>query len=76
MDVKNTQLLNCGWCTDTQDRFGPSMTNQGFKTRNGWFRKDYKLENEYRPEGYTFVARLHHELMGVDKSLPPGKIYS
>ena len=36
--------------------------NSGFNQRNTIFRKNFKTNGVYRPEGATFFARLLHDL--------------
>jgi hypothetical protein len=78
MDSKNSFLINQGWHNDTNDNFDPineegtATANKGLQTRCGWFREDYNLANDWRPEGFTMTGRLLHELVGVDKCMPPG----
>lgn len=45
--------------------------NSGFLERNQLFRKNYNLENDYRPEGATFFGRLLLDLSSASCGLPP-----
>ena len=72
MDVKLSTLINQGWHQDTQNNMESVSLNNGLKTRCGWFRKDFSTNNDWRLEGFQMIGRLHHELTGVDKSMPPG----
>ncbi len=79
MDPKNAFMINQGFHLDTVGNMDPTNeantmnTNVGFKTRCTWFREDFDLSNDWRADGFTMMGRLQHELMGVDKSTPPGK---
>jgi hypothetical protein len=72
MDVKNNILQNQGWHTDAASRMEADALNTGLKARSTWFRKDNSSANDWREEGLTLTGRLMHELMGVDKCMPPG----
>ena len=72
MDVKVSSLINQGWQHDTANNMESVSANIGLKTRCGWFRKDFSTNNDWRLEGFQMIGRLNHELMGVDKSMPPG----
>ena len=50
-DVKSSSLLNQGWHLDTQSNMDSTSLNNGLKTRCGWFRKDFSMNNEWRQEG-------------------------
>ena len=60
LDSKNSFLQNQGFYLDTVDKFDPVdangiTSNQGFRARCAWFRQDFKLENEWRPEGNIYI---------------------
>jgi len=42
------------------------MIGSGFMQRNLLFRKDNDKTKEYRPEGATFIGRLHHDLIACE----------
>lgn len=80
MDTKNSLLINQGWHADTTNFMeadnAEGKDNSGWVERQKWFRKNYKENGEWRQDGFTFMGRLQHELMGVDKCLPPGEFFS
>ena len=60
--IKDTQLSQQGWYSDLSSHMDSDNNNSGFNQRNTIFRKNFKTNGVYRPEGATFFARLLHDL--------------
>ena len=74
-EVKACQLLPSGYMEDlltTSYDIEAKINNFGFENRSAYFRKNFQLINEYRPEGATLVGTFKHDLSGCDKPMPPG----
>ena len=69
--VKLSQLSTEGWYGDTSHHMDGDTNNSGFVERNQLFRKNFDIDNEYRPEGATFFGRLLLDLTSASCGLPP-----
>ena len=69
--IKDTQLSQQGWYSDLSSHMESDNNNSGFNQRNSAFRKNFKTNEIYRPEGATFFARLLHDLVSAEAGLPP-----
>ena len=79
--AKGTNLYLSGWMNDdpTYDvtkkiyHIEPLKTNEGMKTRNGWFREGCRDDQSqpYSKDGMTFVSLFRHEFCGLETVFPP-----
>lgn len=68
-EVKTCQLLPSGYIEDsitTDFDIEAKANNFGFELRSAFFRKNFVLNGEFRPEGATFLGPFKHDLSGVN----------
>lgn len=66
-DTTNYDATTKVWSTE------PTATNEGMKSRNGWFREGHRddITQPYSKTGAIFVSLLRHEFAGLRQVFPP-----
>jgi len=71
--IKASMLESQGYYADTSSYFDRAdNTNIGFFSRNRLFRKNFKSDGEYKPEGARFFGKLNLDLVSCETGLVPG----